>query len=554
MIGVRVGPFEIEREASVPLPGDWYVANRAGTTRQRATKVFVKLLPRDAEQADRTALQAQHDALRQVEDGRIPKAVGYYEGSGAMVVEAVGGMPLTAIITGRESGEVQMTPATLCDVALDLAECLQHAHHKGRFHGHLRPDLLWLSPEGRLWVWGFDQQLSCPDAWAPPERARGLASSASTDQWSLGALLAALITGKAPWASLEDARRGSSDATVDTVTVQWPALGRLLRRMLDPEPSRRFPDLGPVRQELLALARKAGGLSERRELAITLAATATETFEPPPLETAPTPLSETPIVKPPITEDEPTVQQTPGSMERGVDLAEAESRDEAGSALADPGPLAEEAIAVVEVEFTEDIPEAEELEEASEAAPEASSEPELVAEPDADAIPDVPDPGQVDLPLASVPAPLERTPSEIVEGDTAADDEEEATQLMHNSAVRRAMDEARLAARGEASAADEEATVQFTATGDLEAHLLEKGSPTNPTAIPEGTDPGTDPGIEPTAPTVREDPRPDPHLLPEDGELPTLMEPRKMPQNQKIALGAIAVMVLVFILLVVMRA
>ncbi|MCO4747520.1 MAG: protein kinase [Proteobacteria bacterium] len=583
MIGLRVGPFEIEREADVPVEGDWFLAARTGTTRRRPTHVLVKLLQPDADQAQRTALQAEYDALRLVEDSRVPRAIGYYEGTGAMVLDAVGGAPLGAIVQARSSGSMPMTPATLCDLGLDLSECLQHAHHKGKHHGHLSPEKLWLSHDGRLWVWGFGRADDAPVEWLPPERARELPASSATDQWSLGALLASLITGQAPWTSTEEARRGSSDAHIDTIEVQWPALGRLLRRMLDPEPSRRFPDLGPVRQELLALSRKAGGLSERRELAISLAEHAPEP-EPPapeplaPIQTAAAPTGEAP--QPTLaTEDDVTVRQAPVA---GPDLAEAEARLEPLGRLASPGNLADEAIPVVRPDLTEDLPAAVVGKEPSQESPMTSNNSgkpdEPASEPAEEAAAE--EASEEAEAKPAVPVRVEYSDDALDDDDQWEDDgyddgDEEATQIVDAEAVQRAIAEARAAAglddaksqdatatlppdseMSDAGVQDsdpgvdeeEAATVMFS-TGrseNIEGVLEEverRGPGTNPTAVP-WTDPGGEyGGKKPKQPTNSG--AAEPKVVLPDGELPKPLEPREMPREQQFALGIVAVMLLV---------
>lgn len=270
-IGLRVGPFEIRDEAPVPATGSWYRAHRTGLTRRKPAEVLVRLLGPAPSTRDLAAVQRQFDVLRSLDDPRLPKPVALYEGSGALAVEAADALPLDRIIEARLLGDVTMTPATLLDIALELVEALSHAHQRGVHHGHLNPGNVCLSDDGRLWVWGLgDGDARPPFAWLPPERARSEAATAATDQWSLGALLVALVSGRSPWSPSAhdvDPRLGDVTAFVEPVARQWPALGRLARRMLEADPALRFPSLHPVRLELLALARRAGGTSDRRALA-----------------------------------------------------------------------------------------------------------------------------------------------------------------------------------------------------------------------------------------------------------------------------------------------
>ncbi|TVQ94058.1 MAG: hypothetical protein EA397_02810 [Deltaproteobacteria bacterium] len=270
-IGLRVGPFEIIEEATVPAHGSWYRARRAGLSRREPRSVLVRLLGPQPSARDLGQAQRQFEVLRGLDDPRFPRAVALYEGSGALAIEAPHTAPIARVVEARLLDDVTMTPATLIDLALDLTEALQAAHQRGHHHGHLSADNVALASDGGVWIWGLGLEGERPAfSWLPPERARGDRPSAATDQWSLGALLVALVSGHCPWSSSSasaDPRTGDLADFIEPVAIQWPALGRLVRRMLDPNPTQRFPSLHPVRLELLALARRAGGVSDRRDLA-----------------------------------------------------------------------------------------------------------------------------------------------------------------------------------------------------------------------------------------------------------------------------------------------
>jgi len=262
ILGLRVGPFDVIEPVPVPERGPWVVARRVGTARKQPNEVLVKLLPPDATLDERAGLQVEFDHLRAVESFRTPSPLAVYDGLGALVLNAPRAEPLSRVVSGRRSGEVVMSPATLLDLALEIADTLQGAHHKGRVHGHVQPGEIGLAQDGRVWVYGFGPgPFAVSDLeWTAPERRRQEPPTPATDQWGLAATLTALVTGAAP--------TGPED--IAPVEAQWPALGRLLRRMLDPEPANRFPSFVQVRQELFALSRRAGSASERRELAARL--------------------------------------------------------------------------------------------------------------------------------------------------------------------------------------------------------------------------------------------------------------------------------------------
>ncbi len=267
-IGLRVGPFEILGRTAVPEPGDWHLAQRTGMTRRQPHDVLVRLLPPDASADERQALHRQFEVLKALEDPRIPEAIAFYEGLGALALAAVDGVSLRDIVAKRRHDQVGMSPATLLDIVLEIADTLQRVHHRNRVHGDLSPDRILLGADGKVWLFGFGTPPGArhDHEWLAPERREGGEATAATDQWYLGVLAAGLVTGLTPYQSDDQAARGDVDTVLSQVEGQWPALGRLLRRMTEVRPENRFPTMHPVRQELLALSRKAGGRSERREL------------------------------------------------------------------------------------------------------------------------------------------------------------------------------------------------------------------------------------------------------------------------------------------------
>ena len=270
---VRVGPFEVVEPINHPLAGSWFLATRAGEKQRHPVEVIVKVL--DPESGDLAQLHREFDRLRTLDDPRIPGAVGFYEGSRGYALEAEPGVSLAELVQRRIDGTMVMTPATLLDLALELSATIQYTHERGRHHGHLDPSKVWLTQSGKLMVWGYGPgpRLAPKPEWMAPERARGEHVTGATDQWALGAMLAALVTGKTPWRGVdpvEEARRGDVGTLVSAVIAQWPALGKMLRRLLDNNPRNRYSSIHPARQDLMALARKAGGVSERKEVAAKL--------------------------------------------------------------------------------------------------------------------------------------------------------------------------------------------------------------------------------------------------------------------------------------------
>ena len=111
-IGLRVGPFEIIGRTEVPEPGSWHLARRSGMTRRQPAAALVRLLPPDAPPEAREGLHRQFEVLKALEDPRVPEAVAFYEGLGALALAAVDGVSLADIVAARRDDVVPMSPST----------------------------------------------------------------------------------------------------------------------------------------------------------------------------------------------------------------------------------------------------------------------------------------------------------------------------------------------------------------------------------------------------------------------------------------------------------
>jgi hypothetical protein len=262
LAGSRVGPYEIATPAAIPGAWQWYLAHRVASVRRLPVEAFVAMSPDET-----AALQAGFEALRRLADPRVPEPIAFYEGHGAIVVSAATGPFLDELVMRRRGERVPMSPATLLDIGLELADLLSHAHRRNLYHGGLWPGRVSIGFDGKLVVWGFEEERPTPPpAWMSPDAQQGPSVGAWTDQWNLAAILGALVTGAAP-GNVDDLHQWLAP-----VELQWPALARSLRRAMSVDPQDRFPTIDSFREDLLALSRKAGGVSDRAHLARRLAA------------------------------------------------------------------------------------------------------------------------------------------------------------------------------------------------------------------------------------------------------------------------------------------
>jgi eukaryotic-like serine/threonine-protein kinase len=128
---------------------------------------------------------------------------------------------------------------------------LAYLHDSGYVHGAFAPGTVWVSPTRRLWLLGWQWAVMrdaippglAPDPrwmpWAPEWEPGRWAPDARSDQWQLGALCFALLTGELP-------------PSRDAPPIRWvrpdcpQALADVLDRALQTAPGDRFPSVGTL--------------------------------------------------------------------------------------------------------------------------------------------------------------------------------------------------------------------------------------------------------------------------------------------------------------------
>jgi class 3 adenylate cyclase/tetratricopeptide (TPR) repeat protein len=174
------------------------------------------------------------------------------------------------------------------DEAIRIADCvasaLEHAHAKGVVHRDLKPANVWLAEDGTAKLGDFGLAFSFQHsrltqsgtivgtvAYMAPEQALGRKPDASSDLYSLGAMLYEMLTGRPPFAGDSAVSVISQHTSVDPVAPSWHnpgvpgALEEVVLRLLRKEPEDRYPSAAELREAL----RHARGVTEsdrRREI------------------------------------------------------------------------------------------------------------------------------------------------------------------------------------------------------------------------------------------------------------------------------------------------
>lgn len=170
------------------------------------------------------------------------------------------------------------------DLATQLADAIGAAHAVGVLHRDLKPDNVIRTQEGRYVVTDFGlakdleversvelsktgASLGTPGYWAP-EQAVGQPTSPATDVYGIGATVYAALTGEPPIEAesfLEAvlAAKKQAPKSFSAHGVKAPRLEPIVRKCLEKDPAKRFPDLASLRDalDLASMARVRSGPS-----------------------------------------------------------------------------------------------------------------------------------------------------------------------------------------------------------------------------------------------------------------------------------------------------
>jgi serine/threonine protein kinase len=186
-----------------------------------------------------------------------------------LVMEYIDGVSLQSVL--KESGPLPVARA--CDIAIQVADALDHAHREKLTHGDIKPENIMLSGD-KIKILDFglaslerdlerdlESQTSShakvvygtPDYMAPEQTMLGKAVDGRADLYSLGCTLYQMIAGKVPFADvpLESKMTAQREQSAAPLADVPRGLQRVLDRLLAKSPAARFSTAAEVVEALV---------------------------------------------------------------------------------------------------------------------------------------------------------------------------------------------------------------------------------------------------------------------------------------------------------------
>jgi len=283
--GIAVGPYLIVRQLGAGGMGVVWLAEDTRLQRKVALKTVKGADAETTEGRQRLMREARAAATLNHPNIATVHDVLDVDGQVVVVFEYVEGDTLAARL---QRGPMSVSEAV--EVTWQLADALAAAHAQGIIHRDLKPSNVVLGPDGRAKVLDFgiarmvpagaDMSASAPGTiggglvgtpgYAAPEQYLSRNVDGRADLYALGVMLFEMITGRRPFPGSDAILLATSVLRDEAPTLAssglWvpPALGQLVGRLLEREPSRRpasgeevLVELSPIRDnESSPLARR----------------------------------------------------------------------------------------------------------------------------------------------------------------------------------------------------------------------------------------------------------------------------------------------------------
>jgi predicted ATPase len=279
LVGSRLGPYEILTPLGAGGMGEVYRARDPRLQRDVAIKVLPASFSQDPERLRRFEQEARaagalnHPNITAIYD------LGTYEGAPYAVQELLEGESLRDLLAASKPNLRRGI-----DIGIQIAEGLAAAHEKGIVHRDVKPDNLFVTKDGRVKILDFGlakldrpergdaEETSMPTqtgtqpevvlgtiGYMSPEQATGRVLDFRTDQFSFGAVLYELLTGRrafrkeTPMETLAAILREEPEPAV-SLNPELPApLCWIVERCLAKDPKERYASTHDLARDLAAV-------------------------------------------------------------------------------------------------------------------------------------------------------------------------------------------------------------------------------------------------------------------------------------------------------------
>ncbi len=266
----RLGPYEIGKPIGKGGMGSVYEAVDAGT----GMRVAVKALSPHLAMAEgfRERFEAEIESLKTLRHNGIVRLYGYGEQDGILFysMELVDGVSLEDELSAGRRFQWR----EVANIAIQLCLALKHAHDHGIVHRDIKPANILLAGDERVKLADFGiarlfgtSQLTAAGGvlgtadYMSPEQADGSPITARCDQYSLGGVMYALLTGRPPFRAkhlpeMLQLQRFAKPEPIRRFAPETPEqLEKVVLQLLAKDPADRFPNTMVLARHLQAMTR-----------------------------------------------------------------------------------------------------------------------------------------------------------------------------------------------------------------------------------------------------------------------------------------------------------
>lgn len=277
MVPEFMGPYKIEKLIGQGGMGSVYKAHHSKSGMPVAIKVIAQAIA--DESRFRRRFQVEVETLKRLKHPNIVQLIGYGEEGGNLFysMEFVEGESLHDCL--RRNGPIPWDD--VLKFGIDICSALKHAHDIGIIHRDLKPANLLINNEGtvKLVDFGIAKLFGAVEMtmagsivgtadFMAPEQADGKTATTRSDLYSLGSVLYAALTGRAPFAGKSIPETLYALKFTDPIPVRRMAkdtpleFAELIEQLLAKDPTQRPPTALVVNNRMKAMQQ---GLKKRTE-------------------------------------------------------------------------------------------------------------------------------------------------------------------------------------------------------------------------------------------------------------------------------------------------